>query len=40
MPNLRWMRVLGDTILFIVAVSRVVFIAGLTIGHSYRRAAS
>jgi len=33
----RWMRVPGDTLFFLGAVSLVVFVAGLATGHSFRR---
>ncbi len=36
MQNLRWMRVLGDTIFFLGAVALVIFVAGLKTGHSFR----
>jgi nitric oxide reductase subunit B len=36
MQNLRWMRVVGDTVFFAGAVGLVVFIAGLKTGHSFR----
>ncbi len=39
MQNLRWMRVLGDTIFFLGAVALVVFVAGLKTGHSFQHAA-
>jgi nitric oxide reductase subunit B len=38
MQNLRWMRVVGDTVFFAGAVGLVVFIAGLKTGHSFRSA--
>lgn len=38
MQTWRWMRVPGDTIFFLGAVSLVVFVAGLKTGHSFRRA--
>jgi len=37
MQNLRWMRVPGDTVFFLGAVSLVLFVAGLKTGHSFRR---
>ena len=37
MQTWRWMRILGDTIFFLGAVSLVVFVAGLKTGHSFRR---
>ena len=37
MQNLRWLRVIGDTIFFFGAVALVVFVAGLKTGHSFRR---
>lgn len=37
MQNLRWMRVPGDTVFFLGAVTLVLFIAGLKTGHSFRR---
>ena len=37
MQNLRWMRVPGDTVFFLGAVSLVIFVAGLKTGHSFRR---
>ncbi len=39
MQTLRWMRVPGDTIFFLGAVSLVVFVAGLKTGHSFRKSA-
>jgi nitric oxide reductase large subunit len=36
MQNLRWMRVLGDTVFFLGAVALVVFIAGLKTGYSFQ----
>ena len=36
MQNLRWMRVPGDTIFFLGAVSLVLFVAGLKTGHSFK----
>jgi nitric oxide reductase subunit B len=38
MQNLRWMRVPGDTIFFMGAVSLVLFVAGLKTGHSFKKA--
>ncbi|MBX3415128.1 MAG: nitric-oxide reductase large subunit [Pirellulales bacterium] len=38
MQNLRWMRVLGDTVFFLGAVALVCFVAGLKSGHSFRKA--
>jgi nitric oxide reductase subunit B len=35
MQNLRWMRVPGDTIFFLGAVTLVMFVAGLKTGHSF-----
>ena len=40
MQNLRWMRVPGDTIFFLGAVSLVWFVAGLKTGHSFRKSES
>ncbi len=37
MQNLRWLRVVGDTIFFLGAVALVTFIAGLATGHSFRK---
>lgn len=37
MQSLRWMRVPGDTIFFLGAVSLVVFVAGLKTGHSFKK---
>jgi nitric oxide reductase subunit B len=37
MQNLRWMRVIGDTVFFAGAVGLVVFVAGLKTGHSFRK---
>jgi len=37
MQNLRWLRVIGDTIFFLGAVALVTFIAGLATGHSFRK---
>ena len=37
METLRWMRVPGDTVFFIGAVTLVIFVAGLKTGHSFRR---
>lgn len=37
MQNLRWMRVPGDTIFFLGAVTLVTFVAGLKTGTSFRR---
>jgi nitric oxide reductase subunit B len=37
MQTWRWMRVPGDTLFFLGAVSLVVFVAGLKTGHSFRR---
>ncbi|MGD9719899.1 MAG: nitric-oxide reductase large subunit [Pirellulales bacterium] len=37
MQNLRWMRIVGDTIFFLGAVTLVVFVAGLKTGHSFRK---
>ncbi len=39
MQNLRWLRVPGDTLFFLGAVSLVLFIAGLKTGWSFRRTA-
>jgi nitric oxide reductase subunit B len=38
MQNLRWMRVPGDTLVFLGAVALVLFVAGLKTGHSIKRA--
>jgi nitric oxide reductase subunit B len=38
MQNLRWTRVLGDTVFFFGAVALVLFVAGLKTGHSFRKA--
>jgi nitric oxide reductase subunit B len=37
MQNLRWMRVIGDTVFFLGAVALVMFVAGLKTGHSFRK---
>lgn len=37
MQTLRWMRVPGDTIFFLGAVTLVIFVAGLKTGHSFRK---
>jgi nitric oxide reductase subunit B len=37
MHNLKWLRVVGDTVFFFGAVALVVFVAGLKTGHSFRR---
>ncbi|MEE9391960.1 MAG: nitric-oxide reductase large subunit, partial [Planctomycetota bacterium] len=37
MQNLRWMRVIGDTVFFLGAVALVWFVIGLKTGHSYRK---
>ena len=37
MQNLRWMRVPGDTVFALGAVTLVIFVAGLKTGHSFRR---
>jgi nitric oxide reductase subunit B len=37
MHNLKWLRVIGDTVFFFGAVALVVFVAGLKTGHSFRR---
>jgi nitric oxide reductase subunit B len=36
MQNLRWMRIVGDTVFFLGAVALVVFVAGLKTGHSIK----
>jgi nitric oxide reductase subunit B len=38
LQTLRWMRVPGDTLFFLGAVSLVLFVAGLKTGHSFKRA--
>ena len=38
MQTLRWMRVPGDTIFFLGAVTLVIFVAGLKTGHSFKKA--
>jgi nitric oxide reductase subunit B len=40
MQNLRWLRVLGDTIFFLGAVALVIFVLGLKTGQSFRTRAS
>ena len=40
MQTLRWMRVPGDTIFFLGAVSLVIFVVGLKTGHSFRKEES
>ena len=35
MQTLRWLRVIGDTIFATGCVSLVVFVVGLSTGHSY-----
>jgi nitric oxide reductase subunit B len=37
MQNLRWMRVPGDTVFFLGAVTLVIFVGGLKTGHSFRK---
>jgi hypothetical protein len=39
MNTLRWMRVFGDTIFAAGAIAYVLFIVGLSTGHSYKVAA-
>jgi nitric oxide reductase subunit B len=38
METLRWLRVPGDTLFFLGALSLVMFVAGLKTGHSFKRA--
>ena len=37
MQKLRWMRVPGDTVIFLGAGALVLFVAGLKTGHSFKR---
>lgn len=37
MQTLRWLRVPGDTIFFLGAVTLVIFVAVLKTGHSFRK---
>jgi nitric oxide reductase subunit B len=40
MHDLKWLRVIGDTIFFCGAVSLVLFVIGLKTGYSFRRSAA
>ena len=35
--NLRWIRIPGDTLFFLGAVTLGIFVAGLKTGHSFRK---